>query len=240
MQLPPEQEAIRAKCFHPSGAFVEFPMEDVETSIPARFEKIVRMYPERVAVKTKTQTLSYSELNRAANRLARIILARRGEGPEPVGLFLMDGAHVIMAHLAVLKAGKFSMSLDPLASLDRTRHLLNDSRTALVITDKSSSSIADLWDDREIGQIDIDERDCMAGEDDLQITIPCEAYTYLRYTSGSTGQAKGALKTHRHVLHAVMNATNNFHICAEERSTILTPDASLGKYGILPLPARSR
>ena len=230
MKLPPEQEAIRAKCFHPSGVFVEFPMDDVETSIPARFEKIVRMYPERVAVKTKTQTVSYSELNRAANRLARIILTRRGEGPEPVGLFLTDGAHVIMAHLAVLKAGKFSMSLDPLAAPDRTRHLLNDSRAELVITDKLSSSVADLWGDRRIGQIDIDERACVAGEDDLQITIPGDAYTYLRYTSGSTGQAKGALKTHRHVLHAVMNATNNFHICAEERSTILTPDSSLGKY----------
>jgi hypothetical protein len=38
-QTPPEQQAIRDKCFHPSGTFVEFPMEDVETSIPARFEK---------------------------------------------------------------------------------------------------------------------------------------------------------------------------------------------------------
>ena len=230
MNLPPEQEAIRAKCFHPSGTFVEFPIEDVETSIPARFEKIVRMYPERVAVKTKTQNLSYSELNRAGNRLARMILTQRGEGPEPVGLFLTDGAHVIVAHLAVLKAGKFSMSLNPSASPDRTCHLLNDSRTSLVITDKSSSSIAGLWGDREMGQIDIDERDCVAGEDDLGIAIPPGAYAYLRYTSGSTGQAKGGLKTHRHVLHAVMNATNNFHICAEERSTILTPDASLGKY----------
>jgi non-ribosomal peptide synthetase component F len=62
-------------------------MEDVETSIPERFEKIVRLYPERIAVKTKTQALLYSELNRAANRLARIILVRRGEGPEPVGLY---------------------------------------------------------------------------------------------------------------------------------------------------------
>jgi len=40
-QLPPEQEAIRAKCFHPSGAFVEFANEEVEQSIPERFEKIV-------------------------------------------------------------------------------------------------------------------------------------------------------------------------------------------------------
>ena len=46
-KLPPEQEAIRAKCFHPSGTFVEFPIEDVETSIPTRFE-IVRLYPERL------------------------------------------------------------------------------------------------------------------------------------------------------------------------------------------------
>ena len=43
MKLPPEQQAIRDGCFHPSGTFVEFPIEDVETSIPARFEKIVRV-----------------------------------------------------------------------------------------------------------------------------------------------------------------------------------------------------
>jgi hypothetical protein len=40
--LPPEQQAIRDKCFHPSGTFAEFPIEDLETSIPARFEKIVQ------------------------------------------------------------------------------------------------------------------------------------------------------------------------------------------------------
>ena len=45
MKLPPEQQAIREKCYHPSGTFVEFPIEDVETSIPERFEKIVRLYP---------------------------------------------------------------------------------------------------------------------------------------------------------------------------------------------------
>ncbi len=51
MNLPLEQEVIRAKCFHPSGTFVEFPIEDVEASIPARFEKIARQYPDRIAVK---------------------------------------------------------------------------------------------------------------------------------------------------------------------------------------------
>jgi len=149
MKLPPEQDAIRAKCFHPSGTFVEFPMEDLDTSIPARFENIVRLYPQRVAVKTKTQALLYSELNQLANQLARVILMRKGGRHEPVGLCLTDGAHLIMAHLAVLKAGKFSVSLDPLDSPDRIRHLLSDSRAGLVITDKFFRSITGVWGDRE-------------------------------------------------------------------------------------------
>jgi hypothetical protein len=62
-ELPPEQEAIRDKCFHPSGAFVEFPIEDVETSIPARFEKMVRLYPNHLASKIADQAATYAEIN---------------------------------------------------------------------------------------------------------------------------------------------------------------------------------
>lgn len=43
MKFPPEQEAIQAKCFHPSGTFVEFPTEEVEQSIPERFEKLLSL-----------------------------------------------------------------------------------------------------------------------------------------------------------------------------------------------------
>ena len=49
---PSDQEAIRAKRVHPLGMFVGFPMVDVEKSIPARFEKIVTMYPDRWAIKS--------------------------------------------------------------------------------------------------------------------------------------------------------------------------------------------
>lgn len=59
---PPSQLAIRAKCFHPSGTYVEFPIEDVETSIPARFEKIAQRYPQRIAVKADHEQLTYRRL----------------------------------------------------------------------------------------------------------------------------------------------------------------------------------
>jgi hypothetical protein len=50
--LPPEQEAIRRKCFHPSGKFVEFPEEEIEPSIPERFYKIARKYPSNLATRS--------------------------------------------------------------------------------------------------------------------------------------------------------------------------------------------
>jgi amino acid adenylation domain-containing protein len=228
--LPPEQEGIRAKCFHPTGTFVGFPKEEIEQSIPERFEKIVRAYPERLAVKSKTGSLTYDGLNRASNRLARAILARTGLRPGPVGLFLEDGVQLITAHLATLKAGKFSFGLDPAGSGTRTTHLLDDSQTSLIVADRKTELVARQRANRVTDRINMDELDSGLGEENLGLSISPEAYCYVRYTSGSTGQAKGGLKTHRHVLHAVMNATNNFHICADDRSMLLTRASSLGKY----------
>lgn len=228
--LPPEQEAIRAKCFHPSGTFIEFPQEEIEQSIPERFEKIVRGFPDRLAVRTKSRTLTYDELNKAANRLARAILTQRGQGQEPVALCLRDGVQLITAHLAVLKAGKFSLGLDPSASPDRRAHLLSDSQAPLVVTDAETGLIARHGVNREQQLINMDEAVSSTGEQDLGLAISPHDYSYLRYTSGSTGQAKGALKTHRHVMHAVMNATNYFHICAADRSMLLSRSSCLGKY----------
>ena len=78
--LPPAQQAIRAKCFHPSGAFIAFPQEELEQSLADRFEKIVRLYPHRLAVKTRGHVMTYAALNHAVNRLAHAILAQRGAG----------------------------------------------------------------------------------------------------------------------------------------------------------------
>src|SRR5262249_54351190 len=89
--LPPEQRAIRAKCFHPSGTFVEFPIAEIEQSISDRFEKIVRLYPERLAVKMGDRALTYVELNRAANRIARAILNSQGLRQEPVMVLFEQG-----------------------------------------------------------------------------------------------------------------------------------------------------
>jgi acyl-CoA synthetase (AMP-forming)/AMP-acid ligase II len=121
MKLPSEQEAIRAKCFHPSGQFDEFPEEDVERSIPARFAKIVTMFPHHIAIKTSDKLITYDELNRAANKLAQTIIFKQGAEQQPVILLFDDVIQSITAILGVLKSGNFYVPVDRSLPIDRVK-----------------------------------------------------------------------------------------------------------------------
>jgi len=214
--LPPDQQAIRAKCFHPTGTFVEFAKEEIEQSIPDRFEKIVRMHPNRIAVKTKDQTLTFNELNRFVNRLAHSILARQ-QGQEPVAVFLPTGISQIIAILAVLKAGKMFLQLDPKASHAQTNYLLGESQARLIITNGKNDSIGRGWANAKRQLINIDDLDSGISDENPGLYIAPDAFAYIKYTSGSTGRAKGAVDSHRYIMHVVMNFTNTNHFCADDR-----------------------
>ena len=125
---------IRTKCFHPTGTFVAFAEEDTEKSIPERFEKIARMYPNRIGVKTRTEQMTYSALNAAANRLAEILVTGLGRGQEPVGLLLPKGIPLIVAILGILKAGKICVPLDPTLPQSRISHMLENAQASLIVT----------------------------------------------------------------------------------------------------------
>jgi amino acid adenylation domain-containing protein len=233
-ELPAEQRAIRAKCSHPSGTFIEFAAEDVDSSIPERFEKIVRKYPDRLAVKTKEHELTYEELNSRANQLAHYISAAHGTSTEPVALFLDRWGELVIAHLAVLKSGKFSLALDPAADANRKSHLLADSGAKIVIVGKDTEKSARELLGGACSLINIDDLGPSRLNSNLKVQIGPEAYAYVRYTSGSTGSAKGAAKTHRHVLKAVMEFANHFRVCPEDRVTLLGV-ASIGKHLFIAL-----
>ena len=100
------QQAIKAKSFHPTEKCEELLIDDVEKSIPERFEKIVQMHPDRLAVKMGDRSLTYDDLNRTANQIARVILDKRGLGSEPIALLFEHGIDVVAAIFGTLKAGK--------------------------------------------------------------------------------------------------------------------------------------
>ena len=142
IDIPPEQQAIRNRCFHPSGNFIEFRKEEIEQSIPERFEEQVRKHPDRLAVKTPEKELSYFELNKAANQVAHAILAQRGQGPEPVPLLLNQGIPLAIGIIGVLKAGKICMPLDPSYPKALMSSLVQESRAEIILTDNANRAPA--------------------------------------------------------------------------------------------------
>ena len=220
-QLPSEQQAIRDKCFHPSGTFVEFPIEDVETSIPARFEKIVRRYPDRLAVKMGDRSLTYAELDCAANRIARAILAIRGPGSEPIALLFEHGIDVVAVILGVLKAGKFYVVFDLSFPLARISNMLDDSQAGLLVANKRSVELAHRLTTGARTLLNVDEIDELLGYDNLNLPISADNLGSILYTSGSTGKPKGVVHSHRSQLHTVMVNTNENCICCHDRLTLL-------------------
>lgn len=64
-EIPLLQRSIRNSCFHPSGVFEEFKSEDTEQSIPDRFEKQVASFPDRVAIRTRGDTLTFDSVDMA-------------------------------------------------------------------------------------------------------------------------------------------------------------------------------
>jgi non-ribosomal peptide synthetase component F len=219
--LPPEQQAIRAKCFHPSGTFVEFKKEEIEQSIPDRFEQMVRKYPGRLAVKTRKHELTYGDLNQTANRVARGILARCGEGQEPVALLLENDAPMIAAILGILKAGKMYVPLDPSLPSARLAYVLGDSQAGLVLTNTRNASLAADLAHGEIACMDVDHLDRDLGAENVGLSISPDAFAWILYTSGSTGQPKGVLQSHRNVLHFIWNYTNGLCLSSSDRLSLI-------------------
>ncbi len=220
MNLPPDQEAIRGKCFNPSGTFVDFPNEDIETSIPARFEKIVRLYPGRIAVKFGEHSLTYEELNQAANRIASEILEQRGRRSEPIALLFEQGVDVLVAIFGVLKAGKFYVAVDPKSPQARIDYIMNDARARMVVTNGANHNLASYLNRGDVSVLNIDEIEKTGHWDESLLRILPDDFAALMYTSGSEGLPKGLVESHRFMLHTARGLTHLKKISPRDRLTL--------------------
>ncbi len=196
---------------------------DGARTLPERFEEQARLHPGRVAVRTRTRTLTYAELDREAERTARALLRARPAGGERVALLFEHDAAMIVGVLGALKAGKSYVPVDPLYPRERSAYVLEDSEAAALVTNRANLALArELAGDR-VAVVDVDaEEDADNAELDVRPAVEPDAPAYVLYTSGSTGRPKGVVQTHRNVLHFNRVYTENLRIGPDDTLTLFS------------------
>lgn len=206
----------------PNQPFTEFPKAAIEQSIPARFEEQVRKYPHQIAIHSKNHQWSYSSLNHKANAIAQTLLKLCPDASERIALLLEHDAPAIAAILGVLKTGKTYVPLDPTYPQLRLSYILADSQATAIVINHNSLAIAQELTSGTIQLINLDEIDLKSSWNEVHSPVPPDTLAYILYTSGSTGQPKGVIQNHRNILHFIRNYTNNLHIAADDKLTLLS------------------
>lgn len=174
-----------------NGTEAPFPRE---RCIHEWFEAQVRLAPSAIAVECGNASMSYAELNCAANRLAHRL---RGLGIKPddrVAICLARGLETAVCVLGVLKAGAAYVPLDPEYPEERLRYIVEDCSPVMLLTQGAYPDIA--------GSVPVVELDTAQGYPEAnpslaQVGLSSANLAYVIYTSGSTGKPKGAMVEHR-------------------------------------------
>ncbi|HEY6552145.1 MAG TPA: condensation domain-containing protein, partial [Vicinamibacteria bacterium] len=166
--------------------------------------------PERVAVAASGQTLTYGELDRRSNQLARRLRTAGVRRGALVGLCLERTPELLVGLLGILKAGAGYVPLDPGFPEDRLRFMVEDSGMKLLVTegrllDKVPAGTAErLVLDAQWEQI---SKESVLALPRDESSATAESVAYVIYTSGSTGRPKGVVVPHRCVVNLVTSVS---------------------------------
>jgi amino acid adenylation domain-containing protein len=166
------------------------------------FQAQVARAPGAVAAQFEGERLSYAELNRQANQIARRLRAA-GAGPEVlVGVCMQTGLRRLAVLLGVLKAGAGYVPLDPALPADRLSFMLADTQMPVVVADNASAGSVPRGGTLTVVAVDTEWAQIrrLDGGDLTGTGVTRSNVAYVIYTSGSTGQPKGVVVEHRQAI----------------------------------------
>lgn len=193
---------------------------------------IVRLFDEQVllrasypAVVMEDEVLSYEDLNREANKLAHLLAVRDAGPGSLVAVCVPRSPRLIIAILAILKAGAAYVPVDPDLPEDRIRYMLTDSGAQLLLTTSTTKLPDGLSFGRQVLLMDRDGYQAALGDDNPGMDIHPGSLAYVIYTSGSTGRPKGAMIAHHCIYNMSMAWRNHYQL--NEQPPVLLSVASV-------------
>jgi len=184
----------------------------MEKTIVELFENQVEKTPQNAALEFGTVSLTYLELNKRANSLAAI-LRSNGVMPNSItGIMCERTPELIIAILAVLKAGGAYLPIDTSYPAERISYMLGDSGAGVLLT----QSIIDneqltIDNEKQIVLINLDDESLYTGEAENPYKVnKADDLAYVIYTSGSTGKPKGAMIEHKGLVNYIWWAAKNY------------------------------
>ncbi|MFD5778348.1 amino acid adenylation domain-containing protein, partial [Streptomyces fungicidicus] len=174
-----------------------------DETLVAAFAEQAAKTPDAVAVVEGTQELTYRELDVRANALAHRLIGLGVRPDTPVALFMDRSAHLVVAILAVLKAGAYYLPLDGRHPVARLRMMTEQAGAQVLISDAATrhAEFVKVCTDAGVGVLVLGEDGAPAATaaSAPDITLAPDRPAYVMYTSGSSGTPKGVITTHRAV-----------------------------------------
>ncbi|HEY0546992.1 MAG TPA: amino acid adenylation domain-containing protein, partial [Pyrinomonadaceae bacterium] len=193
----------------------------LEPGVHQLFEARAQAQPEATAISCAGESVTYAGLNRRANQLAHYLRAR-GVGPEVcVGIMLERSIEMIVAQLAILKAGGAFVTLDAGYPAARLSFMLDDAEALLLLTQKSFSHRLSTHQARTL-YLDtlLDDIGAQSAEN-LEASVTKANLAYVIYTSGSTGAPKGVLVEHGGLVNLSLWHRRVYGVTRADRATHL-------------------
>nr|CAF1807376.1 Plipastatin synthase subunit C [Bacillus subtilis] len=177
------------------------------------FERQAAVTPERLAIRFSGGSLTYAELDMYASRLAAHLAARGVTNESIVGVLSERSPDMLIAVLAVLKAGGAYLPLDPAYPKERLSYMLKDSGASLLLTQPGCSAPNFSGETLEV---DMTSLECEEVENHVSASVSDGSLAYVIYTSGSTGQPKGVAVEHRQAVSFLTGMQHQFPLSEDD------------------------
>ncbi len=166
-------------------------------TVHRQFEAQAARTPQLRACVHGDQSLTYKELNERANVLARHLQSRGVGLGDRVGVMLGRTSNLLVALLAILKAGAAYVPLDPGYPANRLSFMIDDAELRTLITERALASRVRSGDHVLLDEVELAGGPTAAAN--VDVPVAASDLAYLIYTSGSTGQPKGVMVEHGNV-----------------------------------------